>query len=536
MRVLQALFVGVTVLVNIATAHGQVNTASSENKRSVRPNVSVAQAQALEPMSDVDERLFIIYTLNNTYRNWPSSTTTPQDMSTWLAAASEELKILEARAWEINDSLGSLCADALLLVKRYEDFLVAHNFIEKCAKEEASKLNWWLCVKSGVSTGISGGGYPGMIVGGLFMFVEMLQKQGQLEAAKTKLIEQEIAGLRREFESRIANLQYVANRLSPIYGWPRNSVDFDPSNNDRDRDPFAILEKARAQKMLWSVSPERISLPQSDSDINAAILQGALQVINSQTEKGTLDLYQRVVRLTPATGRYGKFRAGVFLEAAEFANDVCAKEVGNNYSAAPAQSAPQALRLCRAAIAETPSGDQAQFGSVQLSRALGLAGQYREALNAAESATGWHDDPVFEYRRARLLSLVGDSDLAIDVLKQALRLGFSNTTFVKTDPDLEHLRQSKEVQLNDLLKVKWSWRLKEGLVLHDVTLVNESDFTFTNIVFTPSVNCHPWQGTIRNTFRLERLRPGESHRWWGGFSDPRHVSPSVAYLNCDQSK
>lgn len=72
-------------------------------------------------------------------------------------------------------------------------------------------------------------------------------------------------------------------------------------------------------------------------------------------------------------------------------------------------------------------------------------GKLEEAKEEEERALKLNpDDPLMVYNAACFYSLIGEKTLAINYLKDAIRLGFANYDWMKIDSDLNSIRNESE--------------------------------------------------------------------------------------------
>jgi len=75
-------------------------------------------------------------------------------------------------------------------------------------------------------------------------------------------------------------------------------------------------------------------------------------------------------------------------------------------------------------------------------------GFYREGLAVDRKLVHLKpEDPIVHYNLACSLSLVGDTDAALEALKKAVLLGYDDATYLLKDPDLEHIRTDERFHM-----------------------------------------------------------------------------------------
>jgi hypothetical protein len=204
-----------------------------------------------------------------------------------------------------------------------------------------------------------------------------------------------------------------------------------------------------------------------------------------------------------------------------------------SYSAGPARSAAEAVRLSELYLAANPS-DPAGDGHMLLSHALAGGVQYGDAIRAANQARElWRGDASFCYRYTKLMSLTYQLGLAADWLEQAYRGGFHDIDFVRADPDLASLRAGLPERFDELTGVHWSFTIVWDRPLDDVIVKNESPFALTNVIIDLYVRQgrRSWEPVIRR----ELLMPGETYKASDLMSVPRaRHDEATGVLFCDQ--
>jgi hypothetical protein len=177
--------------------------------------------------------------------------------------------------------------------------------------------------------------------------------------------------------------------------------------------------------------------------------------------------------------------------------------------------AKDAIRICRTRLAH--DSDPGDWGKYDLAMCLHYAGLHGEALNESAKCRKLHNLSDVAYNHACLLSVNGDTRLALEWLAHAFRNGNSDVAWARQDPDFENLRAKEPKAFAELTKVKWSWRVDFGVINDDVILTNNSAFPLTNIdlqVTFPTGS----RRTARLT--LTYLAPGQSYRWTNAVSVP----------------
>ncbi|HEY7425373.1 MAG TPA: hypothetical protein VH682_14170 [Gemmataceae bacterium] len=91
--------------------------------------------------ANVDERLFLLRVLENTYDRWPGAGTSPEYLRRWLADTRQEMTRLRAhvRDARLDEDLASLFTDGINLIESYERFLTRLGVIERGMTDRAQR-------------------------------------------------------------------------------------------------------------------------------------------------------------------------------------------------------------------------------------------------------------------------------------------------------------------------------------------------------------------------------------------------------------
>ena len=318
--------------------------------------------------------------------------------------------------------------------------------------------------------------------------------------------------VRNASEAAQARAAAIARELTGRHGWAVGEAGLDgfAARNlgehirRRPRDPFPRLANA-AIRVAGETANDLVR------DANAAVA---------------------AVRLVPADAAYEGFRARGLVLASALAADACSKEwFEDARHAYPTASAAAMVRIVRTRLRHP---DPTHAGQYELARALNLAGRHGEALNAASAATRLHGTPGFAYDYTCLLSLDGQTRLALDWLRFAMARGYGNVQWARQDPDLERLRREQASGFADLTQVKFRWQIVWGVFNDDIRVTNDSAFALTNVTLSPDIR----QGarTWNPPLRVARLEPGASHTWSNVVAIPgRRTDVARASLTADQT-
>jgi hypothetical protein len=481
------------------------------------------------PRSGIDENLFLLHALEETYRSWPNSDTSSQDeIAQWLTRTRARITQLRAslRTQNLDPDVGSLYDDCLSFLDAYEAYLTNVGMINRQIKSrEATDLAWSIftglrqgneaerrALRRGESEDAAGwSGLGAAIFGG---FGEGIERGEDRRRDRQAAVAAEQRSLRATLTTTMANATAVAEKLTGKYDWAPGEAGLDDSKGKtlrdelekRPRDPFVLVRIARRR---------------SEGDTPARLLEKA-------------DLCVKALDLVPQGSMFDPFRADFLKEAANLGVSATVQELQPfAYSLGPAPSGPQAVRLCELYLAADP-GDPSGGGHMLLSHSLASAGRYNDAVDAANVAREkWDNDANFRYRYAKLMSLTHSLDLAGDWLEHSYRAGFNNIDYVRNDSDLANYRSGRPEEYTRLTSVKWSFTIVWDILLDDIVLTNDSPFELTNARVDVFVRqgSRTWEPVISRA----SLKPEESYKAHDVMSVPGgRYDEATAVMFCDQ--
>ncbi len=180
-------------------------------------------------------------------------------------------------------------------------------------------------------------------------------------------------------------------------------------------------------------------------------------------------------------------------------------------------------------------GDATDWGKYDLALALNCAGLHEEALNMANRVRKLTRTPEYAYNYACLLSLDGQTKLALEWHEFAFKLGDSNVAWAKQDPELKRVGEDQAEAFARITEVKWEWRINYGIFNDDIVLTNKSVFPLTNITVVPTIMKNGQ--TFTKSLTVGYLAAGQSYTWEDVFSIPGSSADSAtAKLSCNQTK
>jgi len=106
---------------------------------------------------------------------------------------------------------------------------------------------------------------------------------------------------------------------------------------------------------------------------------------------------------------------------------------------------------------------------------------------------------------------------------------------MRTDPNLETVRQKLATGFNDLVKLKYGWFVDEGHFSDDVCFVNNSAFPITNVKFDVTVKSTGYADWGPFRFETARIDPGQTFRWNTKITSRGNDSKRSGALTADRS-
>ena len=478
----------------------------------------------------VDQNLFLMRVLEETYSHWPNRTTDPNQLANSLAQLRTRTSRLRAaiRANELDPDVGMLYDDCLKFLDVYETYLANLGMIGRQVQQrETTDLvgSFWTALAEGDAAeddarrrGASGGEASGAglmeaIISGLG---DNYQRSQERQNYQQSAVDAEQRTLNAAWVATKANAEAVAAKLTEKYGWQPGEAGFDDFQAEslgsyierRPRDPFARL---------------RFATTRVKDETSTSVLKDAHMCVDA-------------VELIPPGSTYDQFRYEFLVEAADLGVRAATMELGGGaYSSGPSPSTPEAVRLCENYLAANPA-DPTRRGHLLLARALGCAGRFGEALDAANVAREqWQHDAGFCYRYAKLCSLTNSLDQAGDWLAYAYEQGLRDVPFVRSDPDLDAFRTGRPERYAELTTVKASYSFNWGVFNDDIIVKNESPFELTNVHV--DVFIRKGEQTWHPEIRCDSIQRGQSYTAVNVVSIPNgEFDEAKAKLDSDQGE
>lgn len=257
----------------------------------------------------------------------------------------------------------------------------------------------------------------------------------------------DLAALRSEFlkataterERRTASGVRAGQKLAELHpDLTRADVAFQTDVDEQTRNPFAVTRAL-----------SRLNLPKTIAagTENLVLARRCFDAVESVPKSAVNSMHNP----------YRPFRAHFAATAGAAANAVAGLTAGGGFASASKFKAPNpaadlARKAWQAYRKYDPSGRT--LADHQEALALAYLGQseaaYRLVSGAAKAAPEY-PDPTFWYDAARIAAAAGKpADVPLAYLKKAVRYGFTDVERVRSDPDLEPIRQRIEPAIEKL--------------------------------------------------------------------------------------
>ena len=450
---------------------GRLSVAGAQTSEGTAPQSDAATADdqpfVLKAAPTVDEELFLVSVLEDTYASWPKPEHASES-SEWIAQTRQAVRFLRSTidAHRLHGDVAQLYDECLQLLQAYQQYSISVGAINAQAVEDAEQ-------------GVAEAGVKGALAGlwealrsdstsddvnkaARDKAIDSLTDKGvEILFARQKALSTEAQKLQTQIQATLSDAQTIAASLTRDRGWHFGEVDFSDFDNShlntwvtqRARDPFVLCKAARQ-----GVEQEQTSV---------GLVNRAVQCLQA-------------AMLVPDGDAYSGYRANFVSYAIWMGLDGVALEQ-KYYTGRRALMATPGLQLVRTYLTLEPT-DPEGFGHMELARALGFTGRYADALAAAQVALKYYqDDSGFLYRYSKLLILNGYVDASAEALRRSLQQGFSNITSLRTDPDFAGLRRARQEQFETLTTVRMHSQISWGVMLDDVVLHNDSDFPLTHL-------------------------------------------------------
>jgi len=527
--------------------------------------VGNGQTQATPPetstASRVDESLFLLRLLETTYENLPDPTQIKNARE--LDEAVSERKMFNARIrTRIEDAkLDKRLAPLFSDYDKVMDAIVSLHDSKSSISGKHSRKGIKDSATTGFKYGVIGGfAYSALssaredgnssVEGAALVALgsaaigflsDMWQQMEDNKEAKKAELRARVEETMNTYRGAMARAQSVANALTEERGWKNGEAGW-------------ILDQSLAAN---------VQDLQDKSDI-----RGLLRIANDQIENRPRDPFVRLFRvwlfmsqdeqaksfkakdysslakeclncaaLVPQVSLYDDFRKEYLFYGALAAGKARSLEAESGIS--PYESTELSRQFlsisdkCLALDSADPSG----WLRLIRSAALLSDGQVEEAGNQASKITDLHkENSLFQYRCACIVSRLGKYESALAFLRRSFELGYSEIADVKKDPDLAALRRNSRKEFDDLVAVKFEWKIEYGIFNDDLVVWNTSAFPITNVKLTPILQQDEkqWQPKL---LPVAVIYPKQSYKWVNAVSIPGgRLTSAKAGIECDQNK
>ena len=163
------------------------------------------------------------------------------------------------------------------------------------------------------------------------------------------------------------------------------------------------------------------------------------------------------------------------------------------------------------------------------------SGRVDEAVNQADEVMPIVGSQFrFMYNYAMAKSAQGDQAKAFDWFRRGVHVhGFGMIQRGHADKNIERMKSNHKMEYEILTQVNTKWAITFGTLNDDISLVNDSAFTLTNV----TLHCTLVQGGRKWTPTLtdESIEPGEKVVWKDCVSIPgSRLDSQSATVDCDQ--
>lgn len=478
------------------------------------PFVGRGQTEVVPPAASsslrTDESLFLLRLLETMYENLPDPTQTKNARE--LDEAVSERKLFSARTRtriedaKLDKRLAPLFSDYDTVMDAIVSLHDSKRSISGKHQRKGLKDSATTGFKYGVSGGIAysalssgrddgntsleGAALVGLASAAFGFISDMWEQMEDNKEAEKAELKARVEETMNSYRSAVSRGQSVANALTLERAWKKGEAGW---SLDQD-------SSARVQKLL------------DDADT-----RGLLRVTSEQIEARPRDPFIRLFRvwlflaqdeqsksfkskdysslakeclncatLVPSANLYDDFRKEYLFYGALAAGKARSLEAEAGISP---YGSTETSRQCLSIIDQCLSLDSSDSsGWLRLIRSAALLsdGQVQEAGAQVSKITELHkENPLFQYQYACILSRMGKFDSALACLRRSFELGHSEVADTKKDPDLAALRRNSRKEFDDLVAVKFEWKIEYGIFNDDLIVWNKSAFPITNVKLTP---------------------------------------------------
>ena len=544
-RWIQAFISAVLILFSAFTGIGQTQVTSPATSASER----------------VDESLFLLRLLEMMYENLPDPTQIKNAGE--LDAAVSERKMLSARIrTRIEDE--KLDKRLVPLFSDYDkvmDAIVSFHDSKQSISGKHSRKGIKDSATTGFKYGVTGGvAYSALSSGrddgnasvegaalvalgsaAIGFLSDMWQQMEDNKEAEKAELRARVEETMSTYRNAISRAQSVANTLTDERGWKKAEAGWSLDQSSA-ANVQSLLDSADIRGLL-RVANDLIESRPRDPFVRQYRVQlfiaqdDQAKSFKSKDYSSLAKECLRCVALVPQAKLYDDFRKEYLFYGALTAGKARSLEAEAGISPYESTELSRQFLSISDQCVSLDSSDPSGWLRLIRSAALLSDGQVQEAGDQAFKITDLHkENPIFQYQCACILSRMGKFDSALASLRRAFELGHSEIADVKKDPDLAALRRNSKKEFDELVAVKFEWKIEYGVFNDDLIVWNKSAFPITNVKLTPILQQEgkQWKPDLRP---VAVIYPGQSYKWVNSVSIPGgRLTSAKAGIECDQNK
>jgi hypothetical protein len=191
------------------------------------------------PARQVDENLFLLRWLGDTYDNWPDGKTPADQVKPWLLDKRQQAARFQTliRSRRLDSDLAEMYGHCIKFIGDYETFLANLVDIEQRARSQSGRdliASVWTALQEGSNadsqarrngSSASSAADTGKIVGTIAGLGELYQRSERADAARSAAIQAEQRRLTGAWTDTWAAAQVLSNRMAARYFWANGNMD-----------------------------------------------------------------------------------------------------------------------------------------------------------------------------------------------------------------------------------------------------------------------------------------------------------------------